>query len=233
MTRTSLLTYALSLGFVVTAVTVYIGQSDPKTGIPDPVLGISFSYTDDNSGECLTIYTNNDTYTNGLSHAEVYAAVVNNCGATQDIELLAYFEDTKKRVDNVSVLTTMTRAQTVPQVETQCREETSTSTKETVEVCEDVVVRTDVESYTVQEWLPLPLLERSTIELTKEVAYLTKENITRKAEATYTASRKSQGFTLNPGEVVYYKVIIKFPPNESGAFFFEAIGSEGGYGHLQ
>lgn len=231
--RDTLLAYALGIGLTVTAVAVYIGQSDPKTGLPDPVQGISFPYTDDNTGETLHIYTNADAYRNGLSHAEVYVAVVNQSGVTQDVELLAYFTDTKKRVQDVSVLTTFSRVRQVPVTENICREVENATTSQKETVCQDEQTALNDETYQTVEWLALPLTERTPQEILKESMNLSKMSATSKAEGTYTAARKSQGFTINPSEVVYYKVIIQFEPNQSGSFFFEAIGSQGGYGHLK
>lgn len=233
--RNTLTQYAVAvLGIVgLVSATIYLGGVDPKTGVPDPVLGISFPYTDDLTGETLHIYTNTDAYSNGLSHAEVYVAVVNQSGVTQDVELLAYFTDTKKRVEDVSVLTTLTRVRQVPVVENICREVTSSTTQETTEVCQDEQTALNDETYETVEWLKLPLKNRTPQEVLKESMSLSKMSATSKAESTYTAPSKSQGFTINPGEVVYYKVIIQFEPNMPGSFFFEAIGSEGGYGHLK
>lgn len=232
--KNTLLAYALALGLAgVVGITVFIGQSDPKTGAPESVQGITFPYTDDNTGETLHIYTNADAYTNGLSHAEVYVAVVNQSGVTQDVELLAYFEDTKKRVEDVSVLTTISRFRQVPVIENVCREVVSATTSQKETVCRDEETALRDELYETIEWLKLPLQDRTPQEVQEESASLAKVSAVSKAEAKYTATTKAQGFTLNPGEVVYYKVIIQYEPNLSGSFFFEAIGSEGGYGHLK
>ena len=55
----------------------------------------------------------------------------------------------------------------------------------------------------------------------------------RKNQPEYTGKLKSEAFKIKQGEVLYYKVIINFQPNMAGNFYFEAIGSAGGYGHLK
>lgn len=223
---------ALALSGVI-GLTVFIGGTNEK-GLPDPVLGISFPYTDDNTGETLHIYSSDTSYTNGLSHAEVYLAVVNNSGKKQDVELLAYFEDSKKRVSDVAVLGNVTRVRTVPVIENVCRDVVATTTDQSVStVCRDEEVSSFEETYEQLEWQPIALVERSINEKNKETLKLVKGSVSRKADSKFITSSKSQGVTQNEGEVVYYKVVIQFEPNNSGNFFFEAIGSEGGYGHLQ
>lgn len=209
---------------------VFIGGTNEQ-GRPDPVTvngqTITFAYTDDNTGETLPIYTDASSYTNGLSHAEVYLAVVNNTGKEQDVELLAYFEDTKKRIDSVSVLTEQVLERTVPIMGQVC-EPVSTSTGPT-EVCAEREIGTRTEQSTELVWQPLTLVDRSGSEKSKETSRISGE---RKADATFVAEKKSQGFSMEPGEVVYYKAVIQYQPKQSGNFFFEAIGSKGGYGHL-
>lgn len=204
---------------------VFIGGTNEK-GIPDPITvdgqTIAFTYTDDNTDETLPIYADSSSYTNGFSHAVVYLAVVNNSGKEQDVELLAYFEDTKKRIETVSVLVEEVKEVSVPIVETVCEQVAGTSTGP-MEVCTEKEISRRTEDYSELVWQPLAVVDRPGREKSKDVS---------KADSAYIAPRKSQGFAMKDGEVVYYRVIIKFEPNQSGNFFFEAIGSNGGYGHL-
>lgn len=233
--RDTLKTYVTITGAaIVLSVAVYIGQANPKTGIPDPITvngeTITFTYTDDTTGEDLILYTDQAAYTDGLSHAQVYVAVVNNSGKEQLVELQAAFEDSKKRISDVAILTTSTLEREVPIIENLCREVVGTTTRRTETVCADETVATTSEQYSEAAWQPLSLLERSDAEVTKEAQRL---SVARKVEVGYAAARKSQGFRVQSGEVVYYKVIIQYEPNISGNFYFEATGSEGGYGHLK
>lgn len=217
----------------VFSITVFIGQLNPTTGIPEPTMGINFTYTDELENECLHIYSNSESYTSGLSHAEVYLAVANNCGATQDVELIAYFDDERKRVGDVSVLTDIVRQQEVPTMTTVCETQTSSSTGETTEVCEEVAGETQVIETSTREWFPLPLIERTPVEVAEEDRLLCEDQYWREYQPEYRADLKSEAFNIGHGDVVYYKVIINFQPNMAGNFYFEAIGSAGGYGHLE
>jgi hypothetical protein len=219
---------ALALSGVI-GLAVFLGGTDPE-GLPNPVSGISFPYTDDNTGETLHIYANDTSYTNGLSHAEVYLAVVNNSGKKQDVELLAYFEDTNKRIESVSILTEQTRTRDIPITGEMCEKITSTTTGKKEDVCIEEQTGVNVEQYKVLAWEPVSVVNRTSAEKTKENSRVL---MNRKADSAYISTRKSQGVVQDVGEVVYYKVVIQFEPNNSGNFFFEAIGSQGGYGHLK
>lgn len=231
MKRTLTITLAAAAAGVV-GLYVFIGGTNEQ-GTPDPITvngqTITFTYTDNNTGETLPIYTDASSYTNGLSHAEVYLAVVNNTGKEQDVELLAYFEDTKKRIEAVSVLVEEVRERSIPVTETVCEQVTSTSTGEASDVCSERQIDNRTEEYSELVWQPLGLVARSGSEKSKETGRISGS---RKANSAFIAESKSQGFAMKDGEVVYYKVVIQFEPNQSGNFFFEAIGSKGGYGHL-
>lgn len=211
--------------------TLYIGQVD-ENNLPSTIevdgQVIQFTYTDDNTDEDLPIYTNAAQYSNGLSHAEVYAAVVNNTGKDQDVELLAYFTDTNKKVEDISVLAVATYEQQIPVTENVCEEVLSTTTQKMEQLCTDKVTSVRTEQYTKPVWQPVNLVERTETEKTKETKVISH----RKANPDFVAQRKSHGFPLKKGEVVYYRVVIQLEPNKTSPFFLEAIGSKGGYGHI-
>ncbi len=231
MRRTLAIPAALGLLGAI-GVSLFIGSTDSeKRPAPITVDGqtIEFPYTNDNSGEDLLIYANAESYTDGLSHAQVYLAVVNNSGKDQDVELMAYFDGTDKRVDDVSALVEVTREEAVPVIENVCTDVTSTTTSQKEKVCADRAVRNDVRQVHDLAWLPLNLLDRTEGEKSKENALVAGK---RKADDRFVAGRKSQGFAMKKGEVVYYKLIIQYQPNQTSSFYVEAIGSKGGYGHL-
>lgn len=230
-TTLQLTALATAVAAIVGAV-LFIGGTDPKTGFPDPITvdgqTIEFTWTDDNTGEDLHIYTDRATYTDGLSHATVYVAVVNRSGVTQDVELMAHFRDTEKRIENVQVLAEVTREVYEPITEERC-EDTKTATG-TMTFCNQVQTGTTTTLETVTQWVPLDTVVRTPIELAKETTRL-QSKVTKPVEG-FIAEKKTEGYTIPVNGVVYYKVHVEFPANEDDNFYFSAVGSLGAYGHL-
>lgn len=228
--RTYVSTVLLITGLVGAG--VFVGSRDPKTGLPDPITvdgqTIEFTHTDDTTGETLLIYTDKEVYTDGFSHATLYLAVVNDSGEDQDIELSGYFVDDKRRITDISVLSELIQEQYEPVYEERCEEQPGTSS-----ICTRVQVATNTSATTYNAWVPLTVKDRTNQEKTKEVAALAKDNkISRKDVGQYEAKRKSTPFFVPADGVVYYKVVVQFPPNGSTNMIIEAVGSKGGYGFL-
>lgn len=211
---------------------LFIGGTNPKTGVPDPITvdgqTINFTWTDDNTGEDLHIWTDQATYTNGLSHATVYVAVANQSGIEQDVELMAYFRDSQKRIDTVEVLAEVTEEVNEPILEEVCEQmdKRSTSTE-----CYQVQTGTTTSQVTNNKWVSLDTVARTPVEKTKEAIWLKGEAM-KTIEDGFIAEKKTAAYTLPADGVLYYKVDINFPANADDNFYFTAVGSAGSKGHL-
>lgn len=209
---------------------VYLGGTNPKTGLPDPITvgGVThtFTYTDENQKEDLIIYTDKESYTDGFSGATMYLAVVNESGVGQDIELNAYFTDSKRQMADVAVLSEVTTERLEPLFEEQCVEEKGTST-----LCTPLQVGTSSIQEINNVWVPLEVKERTLAEILKENMLLgNRTEIERKTVSGKEALRKSSPFFVPAGSVIYYRVKVTFPPQERTEMSIEAVGSQGGYG---
>lgn len=233
--------YLLSLGIVgLVSAAIYIGTIDPKTGFPAPITvdgqTITFTWTDDNTGEDLIIYTDKATYNNSLSEAEVYVAVENRSGIDQDIELLGYFRDNTKQLADVSVLTELVREREEPVYTEVCTPIVATTTDEKLKekmatsTCDNQQTGTRMVQFTELKWVPLPVIERSVPRMLEEDMKVDAEK--RKSVENFIAEKKTEPYEAKAGEVTYYKVRIKFPPASEDNFYFEALGSQGAMGHL-
>lgn len=222
---------AAALGLVgVISMSIYFGSA--TGGVPNPInvdgQTISFAYTDSLVNEDIHIWTSTSTYTNGISHAEVYVAVLNTARA-QDVELSAYFRDTSKRIADVALLTTVTQEFKTPIFSTQCiplyDDLLATTT------CTYAQTGTSTRQETKNVWAPVGVIQRTGEELTKEGTWL--KGRTRTAIEGFISERKGIAIPMRRNEVAYYKVLIHFPPNQADEFYFEALGSDGAYGHLR
>lgn len=219
---------AAALGLVgVVSITLFLG-SIGGDGYPTPITvdgqTINFTWTDDNMGENLHIFTDKRDYNDGLSHAVVYVAVANRSNRNQSVELQAFFRDGSKRIKDVSVLTNVTQNIDEPVYTEQC------STQGTTTTCGQVQTGTTTRQVTKAMWAPLSLVERTAEEITKEDSLVSPG--TRKTVENFIGSTKTIAFPINRNEVVYYKVFVEFPAKAQDNFYFEAIGSDGAYGHL-
>lgn len=224
---------AAALGLTsLIAAAVYLGTVNPKTGIPDPITvdGVThtFTFTDSSEKENLRIYTDRETYTNGFSHATLYLAVVNDSGVGQDIELIGYFVDDKRRIKDIAVLSELTQERNEPVYEERCEEQQGTSS-----ICYQEQVATNTSQVTYNAWVPLEVRERTLQEVLKEnMIFTNAREVERKSVGAYEARRKSSPFFVPAGGVVYYRVVVEFPPNGSTNMQIEAVGSAGAYGFL-
>lgn len=247
--------YALAaLGSGAVAVSLYFGVFNTETGTPAPIevdgQTIEFTWTDDNSGEDLIIFTDKMTYTDGLSGTTVYAAVTNLSDVAQDVELQGYFVNERRSIKEVSVLTEATFQATSTEL-VNCREltgrqilefeaqgfsrddfniteTTATGTTPRIfDVCEEEIV---VSNETRNEWVELPQRPRDLFEVAREQDLLV--GVTRKQVQGYIAQNKTFEFPIQPGRTLYYKLELQYPVNDEGNFYLEAIGSQGAYGHL-
>lgn len=239
--RKILRNYALGILGAV-SVSLYIGAIDIENRRPASIevdgKTIDFTWTDSHKGEDLLIFTDQRDYTNGISHATVYAAVVNRSGQAQNVELMAYFAYTNRRIRNVSVLTDATYEE--PVFEETCTTEEipagtlpngHTTPAGVQQSCEQVQVGTTEE--TRLDWVPLPTTPRDLLEVAKEGDWLTRTSLTRKQVQGYLAELKTTPFPVPRNGVLYYKLHIEYPINDSGDFILEALGSDGGYGYLR
>lgn len=236
--KTLLLQMAVAAVGAVTAVTIFVGGSDPKTGQPDSITvdgqTIEFTWTDDNSDEDLVIWTDKDTYTDGLSNATVYVAVTNQTGKEQNVELLGFFENDRRGIGEISILSEVTYpGEPIYKDECVKTKQTASSSRkvEVVDVCTQVEAGVGPD-YTELTWVPLSQRPRDSFEVSKEQERLSVRTKAKKDVGEFVALKKSADFAIADGETLYYRLEVHYPANDSGNFFLEAIGSEGGYGHL-
>jgi len=232
---------ATTIGVVATF-TLFIGGVD-KAGVPDPITvdgqTIEFTWTDENDKEDLIIWTDQERYSQGLSSAEVYVAVANMSGVEQDIELAGYFVNERRYIKDIEVLVEV--EEIVPaEYETVCVEseikqvklkgDTASSTAEDLKCSEKITKKETTQM--VNKWVELPSQQNDLFEVSKDLVKLAKSDKVRKSVDGYIAEKKSSEFSIKDREVLYYKLNIVYPAGDDGNFFLEAIGSEGGYGHL-
>jgi len=231
MTYNQLRIYAITaLGLLgVVSMTLYTGTINRQAKTVDPITvdgqTINFIYTDSTVGEDLIIIANKAEYTDGFSHAVVYLAIANISSTAQNVELVGYFRDNKKKVKDISILTNVDQDYFEPLYTENCTPEASGTT------CVQVQTGTTTTQKTKAVWAPLPSISRNSLEIVKEAGLL--NGVTRQQVGTFTAEQKSIDFPIKRNEVLYYKVVLEFPPNERDEVFFEAIGSNGGYGFLK
>lgn len=240
MIRTQLIAYitgVLTLTGTLVGLSLWTGSIDPETGYPEPITvdgkTIEFTWTDDNTGEDLIIYTDKATYTNGISHAEVYIALHNNSGIKQNVSFGGYFRDSSKKVAELSVLTEVTEefSETV-QVE-DCKRprdyiSTTSPSGEMVDLCTVFKDQTNTWQETSLRWVPLPQESRDPV---ADATNLAKTGAVRKSTEDFIAD-KVANYEMAIGEIVYFKALVQFPPNADDNFYFEAVGSEGAFGNL-
>ena len=255
--RKILKNYALAvLGAGAVGVSLFFGGFDPDTQRPTPITvdgeTIEFTWTDDNTGEDLLIYTDKEVYEDGLSGTPVYVAVNNQSGIDQEVSLMGSFVNQRRYVEDVSVLTVAT-FQSTSTVPGTCRELTGAqlqrqidggadpndylidettatgTTPRIFDVCDKEIV---TQTSTSTEWVPLPQTKRDIYEIAIEEGYLDKLGRIQKSVDGYVAENKSIAFPIKAGDTLYYRLNIRYPANDTGNFFLEAVGSEGAYGHL-
>ena len=230
----------IAVGVALIASVLYLGSIDPKTNAPESITvgekTIEFTWTDENSGEDLIIWTDQQTYTNGLSHAEVYVAVHNTSNKDQEVELLGYFSDSKQRIDDIKVLQEFT-VEGEPIYEDVCSEievdSVSSTTRKAVSTTTRECVQTQIGTTTpatVLKWAEMETIERNAFEITKEIDSL--KGKLRKSSKSFNSNKKSAGYVIPSDSVIYYKVTILYPTDTDGQFFLEAVGDKGSYGHL-
>lgn len=241
MTYNQLRNYMIAvLGLVgVISITLYTGSINYATRSVTPIemdgKTITFTCTDSIAGENLVIIIDQCEYKNGLSHAIVYAAVANRSGVNQDVELMAFFRGSGKRIREISVLTNVTQEVHDPVYTETCQDQsvTSSSTGETniTNVCTQTQTGTTTRQVTTPMWGPLPTTKRDVIEVAKEAGLL--KGKTREQVSDFFAGDKSTAFPIKKNEVLYYKIHIEFPPQVRDEFYLEAVGSAGGYGFMK
>lgn len=224
------LTIAGLLGLV--SVVPFLGTFDKERNAPAPItvdgVTIEFPYTDSLDGENLHIYTNKSHYDNGFSGTDVYVAVYNDSGVSQEVTLNGYFRSTNKRVERVQVLTNVTRSVVEPVFGEVCTENVSTTTRRKQTTCQVEQIATTTVPLIETEWVEIPKQKRNTY---FESLSLAKSRTERKEVENFVAEN-TFAYEVGAGEVLYYKMFIKYPPGSADNFYFEAFGSEGAYGHL-
>ena len=211
----------------IVASTTYMGSVDAN-GVPLPIdvngQHIEYTYTDDNTGEDLIIYLDKEVYTNGIAHAEVYATVQNISGKEQDVQLVGSFHDTNQRITDFSILKDVTREYVNPVYGDVCHYDGTTT------LCYQDIIGYSTTTATEKEWVPVPLVERTTAEINKENSNM--GDVARKNTDSFIGSVKSEAYTLPVGGVLHYKIFIQYPVNTNDYWFLEAFGTKKGYGHV-
>lgn len=197
---------------------------------------IEFPYTDDNTGENLIIRTDKMTY-GDWDEADVYVMVENKSGTGQIVNLQVFFSDESKSVAEISKL-----RQSIPYevdvpdykvVDYDCSiAGTSSTTQEimpTKKTCQkEEQIGTHKETQYKDEWQSQILSDFSIHENNLLIAG---KAIPEKDKKGFKTKKKIETPILK-NAVTYYKIKIKFPHQTKDNFFIEAIGTEGGYGHL-
>jgi hypothetical protein len=226
------ITTTIGLGIVtIIGYALYIGGINVDNGLPQPITvngqTITFPYTDSKVDENMIIYTNEQVYDQSVTTAEMYLAVVNNSGKPQNASLTAYFRDDKKNIKEVSVLNEVTKEVASPVYTKECKMVVASSTKE-IEECTEVQTGTTTEQMKELVWLPMALEVKTTP--TKPTADKI-ANMTEKDKfSNFISAKKTAEKTLAKNEVLYYKVIVQYPPNSADELFFEVIGNDRGKG---
>ena len=166
---------------------------------------IEFSYTDDNTGEDLIIYTDKETY-GGWNEAEIYIMIENISGEKQETKI-KFLSDVDEFLGEISRL-----GKDIPyQIAVNDYATTaydcgyqSTTTQEWVDkICErEEIVGTHQETRYRDEWQKL-------------------EDFDNEAE-----------FTLPKDKIAYFKTYVEFPRKAKGEFFIEVTGDKQGWGTL-
>jgi hypothetical protein len=221
------ITTTIGLGIVtIIGYALYIGGINVDNGLPQPITvngqTITFPYTDSKVDENMIIYTNEQVYDQSVTTAEMFLAVVNNSGKSQNASLTAYFRDDKKNIKEVLVLNEVTKEVINPVYEESCVDIASGTD------CTKIQTGTTTEQVKELVWLPMALEVKTTP--TKPTADKI-ANMTEKDKfSNFISAKKTAEKTLAKNEVLYYKVIVQYPPNSADELFFEVIGNDGGKG---
>jgi len=190
---------------------------------------ICFSYTDNNSGENLLIYTDRQDYVNG---DYVYFAI-NNKSIAQTAHIAGFFAKDSQYISDIEVLIKDVPYQVnVPEYTTITYDCSyiSTTTGETIKkTCE----KREITGYHQEirykdKWIPLKMAKYDL----QAINNLVSENkIAVKSKNGYKAKKELQHYL--PKGFTYFRAKIHAPMmmKEKTEFFIEAIG-EKGYGHI-
>jgi hypothetical protein len=135
--------------------------------------------------------------------AEVYLAVMNSSGVSQNFSLFAFFDDNDKRLISASVLASSTEYIT------------STSTEG------NYWKSIDLSSFTQQEYDEL--IDDKEVDVKDKKDSIFGNDYVFDGTAIMTADASTTS---------YYRMEIYFPEGNNGEFFLEGIGEEGAYAHL-
>lgn len=203
---------------------IFIFQ-DPEP-VPITIDGqeVVFQYTDENIGEDLIILTDQITYT-GISRATVRFVVRNESGVDQSVDMGMFFDDPKRKAVEVKRLPLAQKQDPIyEEVCTAAGKAASSSPS-----CELVETGLGPVRYiSTADQPPLPEVQlmgkvyEDKIDATGKV---------RKSVNNYVSEKKVQD-VIKAGEFALYEAEINFAGALEGKFYIEAVGSQGGYGHL-
>ncbi len=205
------------------AISGIIGSSNDKI---EPISfngsEINFSYTDDNAGEDLIIYTDQKNYVSWDS-AYVYFAVKNTSATDQLIKIQFAYENggqtskVEEFIDDVPYQITVNDYSK----EKVCKVLIPPGAKEEKEVCAYEIIGTHEETEYKDEW---GALEKKQPE---DLKYLDQKTVPSKVTA-----KDQTNYSIPSGQTRYFRSKISFTQKSSGEFFINAYGSNGGYGSL-
>lgn len=178
---------------------------------------VNYSFTDDNTNEDLLIYTDKAVY-QSLDKFTVKMAVTNTTSNDQNVAVQAYFANSKRKIENVSQVTSTKLNQktiTVPDYTSSCTNGEPPCTQVKTGEHQETVYTSERISKTLDTPVSPPTKAKKSVEVVD----------------------KSAGVFIKSGETVYLEMTINLHPNKESSFkneefFIEAIGDRGGYGHL-
>ncbi len=192
---------------------------------------IAFLYTDDNTGENILIRTDRELYGafNENELVTTYVLMGNNSGKSQNVSIYPTFNSYATDVEISRLYQDMPYDTEIPVYEEQCKIVNSTTTvSETV--CNNVLIGTSTQIAYRDEWRTEPLTVFDEFEISVN---LSKGSLERKViPPEYKAIKKSITY-IDSDEIAYFKIQFRgVPPRITDEFFFEIVGDEGAYGHL-
>ena len=180
---------------------------------------LEFFYTDDNTGEDLIINSDKENYT-GPGEITVYFSVQNISIKNQNVDLAFYANANLVDIQEV-VFDVPYQRKVIDYSEIEKCGIGENEEGDSVAYCYYPEVGSHLETYYVDEWQKK---EKNSNEVHRPDNSKTVKNLKEKGNITS---------LINSGNTKYYKAKLQYKPFSSREeFFIEAVGDQGGYGHL-
>jgi len=166
----------------------------------------NLTFTDDNTGECLLIFTDNKDYFGAFGGFSAYVGVVNNCGVGQNVTFNFSFADKL----SYSSLRVYEGEQTI-----------------VIKAWDDVTSTTTI-SHPESSWT-----ESIWTTIGKSPSKVSRTSYTLKSTAGAGKKTETDSVFIASGETKYFMATARQNRiEEPEEWFIEALGDQGGYGHL-